>query len=232
MSVSSPVIVALDFDNEHKVLSLVRQFDPSQCRLKVGKQLFTAMGPRIITQLHQLGFDVFLDLKFHDIPNTVEKAVAMACQMNVWMVNVHALGGAAMLQAARAAVDACCGPKPLLIGVTLLTSWQAVDCRQVGLNANLSDQVVRLARLVFDSGLDGVVCSAEEVPLLRSLFGDDFLLVTPGIRLAQDPENDQRRVMTPQAALSQGSDYLVMGRSITQAASPVAQLEQVNALLV
>ena len=229
MSVNQPVIVALDYDSEAEVMSLVSQLSPSQCRLKVGKQLFTALGPTIVEKLQHMGFDIFLDLKFHDIPNTVAKAVLAACELGVWMVNVHAMGGLAMLRAAREAVDGYVKSKPLLIGVTLLTSMAEADLFQMGLTQAPLDYVKRLASLASQAGLDGVVCSAHEAPQLRQQFGDAFVLVTPGIRLDADCQ-DQKRVMTPQAAIDNGSNYLVMGRSITQAEHPPVILQQINKL--
>ena len=216
---NSPLIVALDFDQEHEVMALVSQLSPQDCRLKVGKQLFTACGPAIIKKLHSFGFEVFLDLKFHDIPNTVAQAVKAACELGVWMVNVHASGGRAMLAAARAAVDSFSGAKPYLIAVTVLTSMETTDFTDVGVAGEVMDQVKRLAGLASSCGLDGVVCSAQEALVLRQQLGDQFLLVTPGIRINASCQ-DQKRVMTPQAALANGAHYLVMGRSITQTPNP------------
>ena len=228
--VKKPVIVALDVNTQEQVMALVEPLRPQDCRLKVGKQLFTALGPSIVVQLQSLGFEVFLDLKFHDIPNTVAKAIEAACHLGVWMVNVHALGGERMLRAARQAVDCFEGPKPLLIGVTVLTSMAECDLQGVGLTGSALDNVERLAHTVQAAAFDGVVCSAQEAPRLRQRMGKDFLLVTPGIRFDWNC-NDQKRVVTPQEALNNGSDYLVMGRSITQATSPAHTVAAVNALV-
>jgi orotidine-5'-phosphate decarboxylase len=217
------IIVALDYPDQADALKLVQQLDPSLCRLKVGKQLFTAAGPRFVEDLVKRGFPVFLDLKFHDIPTTVGLACAAAANLGVWMMNVHALGGGAMLRAARAALgDAADRPK--LIAVTLLTSMSEVDMREIGLQDTPQAAVLRLARLTKANGLDGVVCSAQEASMLKQELGKDFNLVTPGIRPATAEVGDQHRVMTPAAALAAGSDYLVIGRPITHAPDPLAAL--------
>lgn len=217
------IIVALDYPDQSDALKLVQQLDPSLCRLKVGKQLFTAAGPRFVEDLVKRGFPVFLDLKFHDIPTTVGLACAAAANLGVWMMNVHALGGGAMLRAARAALgDATDRPK--LIAVTLLTSMSEVDMREIGLQDTPQAAVLRLARLTKANGLDGVVCSAQEASMLKQELGMDFNLVTPGIRPATAEIGDQHRVMTPSAALVAGSDYLVIGRPITHAPDPLAAL--------
>jgi orotidine-5'-phosphate decarboxylase len=217
------IIVALDYPDQADALKLVQQLDPSLCRLKVGKQLFTAAGPRFVEDLVKRGFPVFLDLKFHDIPTTVGLACAAAANLGVWMMNVHALGGGAMLRAARAALgDAADRPK--LIAVTLLTSMSEVDMREIGLQDTSQAAVLRLARLTKANGLDGVVCSAQEASMLKQELGKDFNLVTPGIRPATAEVGDQHRVMTPAAALAAGSDYLVIGRPITHAPDPLAAL--------
>lgn len=222
------ILVALDFSSEVEVLDFIAPLNPASCRLKVGKELFTALGPSLVEKLIERGFDVFLDLKFHDIPNTCAKAVAAAAQLGVWMVNVHASGGRRMMEAAREAVDKA-KHKPLLIGVTVLTSMEPGDLAEVGVTvATADEQVLRLARLTKDSGLDGVVCSAREAPLLRKELGKDFCLVTPGIRPAGAEIGDQRRVVTPTDALAMGSNYLVIGRPITQSKDPVAVLEMIN----
>ncbi|MFT7560738.1 MAG: orotidine-5'-phosphate decarboxylase [Flavobacteriales bacterium] len=224
---SSPkILVALDYEDEEACLALVRQLDPTQCRLKVGKELFTAIGPKIVKSLNELGFEVFLDLKFHDIPNTVAKAVKAAARLGVWMVNVHASGGPRMLAAAREAIDEC-EHKPLLIGVTVLTSMQDEELIALGVQSDVASQVDRLAALCVDAGLDGVVCSAHEVERLKAAHGSSFLTVTPGIRPANSATGDQRRVMTPKEAVDIGSDFLVIGRPITQASLP---LEALNAI--
>jgi orotidine-5'-phosphate decarboxylase len=217
------IIVALDYPDQADALKLVQQLDPSLCRLKVGKQLFTAAGPRFVEDLVKRGFPVFLDLKFHDIPTTVGLACAAAANLGVWMMNVHALGGGAMLRAARAALgDAADRPK--LIAVTLLTSMSEVDMREIGLQDTSQAAVLRLARLTKANGLDGVVCSAQEARMLKQELGMDFNLVTPGIRPATAEIGDQHRVMTPAAALAAGSDYLVIGRPITHTPDPLAAL--------
>jgi orotidine-5'-phosphate decarboxylase len=221
------VIVALDFPAAAPARDLVARWRPEQCRLKVGLELFTAAGPEFVGELASRGFDVFLDLKFHDIPNTVAQACARAAELGVWMLNVHTLGGSAMLRAARAAVDRAV-PRPLLIGVTALTSLSEHELNEVGLTGTMSQQVERLAQLAKDAGLDGVVCSAREAAGLRARFGKGFVLVTPGIRPAGAARDDQQRTTTPAEALSQGADYLVIGRPITQAADPAAMLAAVN----
>ena len=224
----NPIIVALDFDTGEEALALLRQLDPRQCRAKIGKQLFTGSGPDLVRAANDLGFDIFLDLKFHDIPNTVARAVAAAARLGVWMVKVHASGGSAMMEAAREAVDAGPGPRPLLIGVTVLTSLGKDDLVQVGVERDPEEQVSRLAFLAQRAGLDGVVCSAAETRLLRSQLPADFSLVTPGIRRPEDSANDQKRVVGPVQAIQNGSDYLVVGRPITQASSPAAALAAFN----
>ena len=224
----SNIIVALDYDNAAAALTLSETLDPTLCRVKVGSELFTRAGPVLVEQLHMQGFDVFLDLKFHDIPNTVAAAVRSAAGLGVWMVNVHAGGGSRMMLAARDAVDAA-AHKPLLIGVTVLTSMSEVDLAELGHEQAPQERVEHLAKLVFDSGLDGVVCSARETARLRQQCGPEFTLVTPGIRLAGDDVGDQRRVVTPAEALANGSDYLVIGRSITQAEDPLATLVKIHA---
>ncbi len=225
---SSPVIVALDFDTADAALALAQRMDPALCRVKVGKELFTRAGPALVASLHELGFEVFLDLKFHDIPNTVAGAVKAAADMGVWMVNVHASGGSRMMQAAREAVDES-RHKPLLIAVTVLTSMSLQDLAELGWPGDPAERVASLAQLAQSSGLDGVVCSAQESSMLKDLCGDEFALVTPGIRLAGDAAGDQRRVVTPVDAVAGGSDYLVIGRSITQSEDPIATLQQILA---
>ncbi len=227
MSPSVPrVVIALDYSDAASVWALVEKLSPQDCRLKVGKELFTACGPDLVRQLVAKGFDVFLDLKFHDIPNTVAKAVKAARDLGVWMVNVHACGGVRMLEAARAALT---GPAdPLLIAVTVLTSMEEADLQQTGIVAPLEQHIVHLAGLAAASGLDGVVCSAREAAMLRQQFGADFCLVTPGIRPQGSAGDDQRRVVTPQEALRLGSHYLVVGRPVTHAADPAAALQDIN----
>jgi orotidine-5'-phosphate decarboxylase len=224
---NSPVIVALDFASEAEVLNLVEQLSPQLCRLKVGKELFTRCGPQLVTRLQDRGFEVFLDLKFHDIPNTVAGAVRAAADLGVWMVNVHAGGGRRMMSAAAEAL-ANYSSAPLLIGVTVLTSLSTEDLQELGYTESPAERVQRLAALTADCGLDGVVCSAQEAPVLRASHGENFCLVTPGIRLAGDDAGDQRRVVTPADAVSGGASHLVIGRSITGAADPLAALERVQ----
>ncbi|MFM2483241.1 orotidine-5'-phosphate decarboxylase [Celerinatantimonas sp. YJH-8] len=221
------VIVALDFAHKKDCISLVDQLDPHECRLKIGKEMFTLFGPELVKELQAKGFEIFLDLKFHDIPNTVAKAVKAAAELGVWMVNVHASGGERMMQAAREALSEYVKP-PLLIAVTVLTSMEQSDLSALGYIGSVAEQVERLALLAKKSGMDGVVCSAQEAKLLQQCCGADFALVTPGIRLADSKGDDQRRIMTPDSALRAGSHYLVIGRPITQAADPLAMLKTIN----
>lgn len=224
--INSPVVVALDNMTVEASLALADQLDPSQCRLKVGKELFTRCGPDIIKALHQRDFEVFLDLKFHDIPNTTAQAVLAAAELGVWMVNVHASAGLeAMSLAKQRLLDR--GLDTLLIAVTVLTSMDSEALMQTGITDSLDAQVSRLAQLTKQAGLDGVVCSAQEAKVLKALCGQDFKLVTPGIRLAEDNADDQKRICTPSQALIDGSDYLVIGRSITQASDPAAKLQTI-----
>ena len=224
--INSPVVVALDNMTVEASLALADQLDPSQCRLKVGKELFTRCGPGIIKALHQRDFEVFLDLKFHDIPNTTAQAVLAAAELGVWMVNVHASAGLeAMSLAKQRLLDR--DLDTLLIAVTVLTSMDNEALMQTGITDSLDTQVRRLAQLTKQAGLDGVVCSAQEAKALKALCGQDFKLVTPGIRLAEDNADDQKRICTPSQALIDGSDYLVIGRSITQAADPAAKLQTI-----
>lgn len=227
MTVKSPVIVALDYPDAGAALEMAAKLSPDACRVKVGKELFTAAGPALVEKLVGQGFDVFLDLKFHDIPNTVAGAVSAAAKLGVWMVNVHAGGGRRMMEAAANAV-AKQSHKPLLIGVTVLTSMAEEDLRETGVTVKPEDQVSRLARMAKASGLDGVVSSAEECPRIRKECGDDFVLVTPGIRPASSVADDQRRVVTPLDALRKGSDYLVIGRPVTQSSDPLATLAGID----
>ncbi|PLA73667.1 orotidine-5'-phosphate decarboxylase [Hydrogenovibrio sp. SC-1] len=221
------ILIALDFARTSQALDFVNTLDPQSCRLKVGKELFALAGPEFVKQLIARGFDVFLDLKYHDIPNTVAKACQAAAEMGVWMVNVHALGGRKMMMAAKEAI-ANCAHQPKLIAVTILTSMEAEDLEEVGLSGTPQQNVLRLARLAQDSGLDGVVCSAQEATLLREQLGADFCLVTPGIRPKTAAVNDQKRIMTPESAMAAGSSYLVIGRPITQAADPLSELANIN----
>ncbi|CAG9297153.1 orotidine-5'-phosphate decarboxylase [Celerinatantimonas diazotrophica] len=224
------VIIALDFDKKEQCLDFVHQLDPKACRLKIGKEMFTRFGPELVEYLQSLGFDIFLDLKFHDIPNTVAKAVQSAADLGVWMVNVHASGGRRMMTAAKEALKAYEKP-PKLIAVTVLTSMESQDLQEVGYTSDVAEQVKRLATLSVDCGLDGVVCSAQESHLLRQYCPDEFLLVTPGIRLNDSASDDQRRIMTPEKALAEGSSYLVVGRPITQSENPVQVLNAINTSL-
>ncbi|MBS1156574.1 MAG: orotidine 5-phosphate decarboxylase [Proteobacteria bacterium] len=227
MNIDPRVIVALDYPSAELALEFARRVSPQLCRLKVGKELFTVAGPQLVEKLVAMGFSVFLDLKFHDIPNTVAQACKSAAQLGVWMVNVHTLGGRRMMETAREALEAL-PQRPLLIGVTVLTSMNETDLAEIGLPAP-AIQVERLARLAKASGLDGVVCSAQESALLKAACGREFKLVTPGIRPATASLDDQNRVMTPEAAMAAGSDYLVIGRPITQSTDPVATLQSINA---
>lgn len=221
------VIVALDVPSR-QALDLAAKLDPELCRLKVGKELFTRAGPALVQQLIGLNFDVFLDLKFHDIPNTVARACAAAAELGVWMINVHTLGGAKMLAAARESLEAVGAGSPLLVGVTILTSLGDAELTAVGLSGNAAANVARLARLAQETGMDGVVCSAKETRQLRADLGADFLLVTPGIRLQGENVHEQQRVATPATAMADGSDYLVVGRPVIQADNPMSVLLTIN----
>ena len=221
-------MVALDVATQHELNQLLDQLDPAQCRVKVGKELFTLFGPSVLDQLHARGFEVFLDLKFHDIPNTVAAAVRAPAEKGVWMVNVHASGGSKMMRAARAALADFGDRAPLLIAVTVLTSMQDSDLAEQGISRSAAEQVSHLARLAEDSGMDGVVCSAQEAPVLRKERGSHFLLVTPGIRPADSARDDQQRVATPQEAMAMGSNYLVIGRPVSRADNPLAALNTIN----
>ncbi|BCL69129.1 orotidine 5'-phosphate decarboxylase [Vibrio nigripulchritudo] len=229
--IDQKVIVALDYDKQEDALAFVDRIDPSTCRLKVGKEMFTLFGPEFVRELHKRGFSVFLDLKFHDIPNTCSKAVRAAAELGVWMVNVHAGGGERMMSASREILEPYGKDRPLLIGVTVLTSMEQNDLAGIGLDVAPQEQVVRLANLTKRSGLDGVVCSAQEASLLKSELDREFKLVTPGIRPAGAAVGDQKRIMTPVDAIEAGSDYLVIGRPITQAADPAKVLAEINATL-
>ncbi|MFT4766309.1 MAG: orotidine-5'-phosphate decarboxylase [Oleispira sp.] len=226
----SPIVVALDYPTPKQALEMAKQLDPTRCRVKVGKELFTASGPAILEQLHKLNFDVFLDLKFHDIPNTCAGAVAAAAELGVWMVNVHASGGERMMNAAAEAI-ANKNNKPILIAVTVLTSMEQSDLAGIGLDISPQQQVERLAKLSKQSGMDGVVSSAQEIELIKDICGKDFLTITPGIRPAGSASGDQRRIMTPEEAVNVGGDYLVIGRPITQSTNPKeACLDIINSL--
>jgi orotidine-5'-phosphate decarboxylase len=230
MSCTSPIIVALDFPTAAAALALAAQLEPRQCRLKVGKELFTRCGPSIVEALQAKGFEVFLDLKFHDIPNTTAMAVKAAAELGVWMVNVHCSGGLRMMAACRETLEQINGPKPLLIGVTVLTSMEREDLAGIGLDLEPQAQVLRLAGLAQQAGLDGLVCSAQEASALKAAH-PRLQLVTPGIRPAGSAQDDQRRILTPAQALQAGSDYLVSGRPISQAANPQQALAAVLAQL-
>lgn len=224
--IDSPIVVALDFQEAQQALAFAAQIDPALCKLKVGKELFTSAGPQLVEQLVNQGFKVFLDLKFHDIPNTVAKACEAASKLGVWMLNVHASGGSAMMQSALEGTSkgSTGTPTPYLIAVTVLTSMNQAALHELGIEANIEQHVLRLAQLTKTAGLDGVVCSAQEATLIRQHIGQDFLLVTPGIRPSFASKDDQSRILTPSQALAVGSNYLVIGRPITQAADPIQAL--------
>lgn len=223
----SPVVVALDYENQKDALNLVSKLDPSLCRLKVGKEMFTHFGPSFVTELQQRNFDVFLDLKFHDIPNTTAKAVKAAADLGVWMVNVHASGGRRMMEAAREILTPFGETRPLLIAVTVLTSMEQADLVDLGLNVTPEQQVERLATLAKHANMDGVVCSAQEAAMLKQRCGKEFKLVTPGIRPSFAAVDDQKRIMTPAEALAVGVDFMVIGRPITKAADPLDALTKI-----
>ncbi len=223
MNSEPKIIVALDVESKQEAQQIVSQLNPSLCRLKVGKSLFTSLGPEWVHQAQALGFDVFLDLKFHDIPFQVASSCRDAAQLGVWMMNVHALGGIKMMKAAREAIDSYhqkTNRRPLLIGVTLLTSHSEEDLKEIGLSGTLNENVLRLAGNCYEAGLDGVVCSAQEASQIKATFGKEFLCVTPGIRLKDQNRHDQIRVLTPVDAVNAGSDYLVMGRAILESSNP------------
>lgn len=222
----SRIIVALDFDNEAQALSLAQKLDPAWCKLKVGLELFVSSGPGIVEKLATLGFDVFLDLKYHDIPNTVARACRAAADTGAWMINIHSLGGERMMQAAREAVDSC-SHRPHLVAVTILTSHADDELLRIGLSEKPADAVLRLAEMARINGIDGVVCSPHEASALRSQAGNEFILVTPGVRPADSDAGDQRRIMTPEQAMAAGADYLVIGRPITQHADPAARAREI-----
>ncbi len=228
---ASPVVVALDYDNRDKALAFVDRIDPRDCRLKVGKEMFTLFGPQLVRDLQQRGFDIFLDLKFHDIPNTTAHAVKAAAELGVWMVNVHASGGARMMTAAKEALSSFGNDAPLLIAVTVLTSMEASDLQDLGITSSPAEHAERLARLTQQCGLDGVVCSAQEAVRFKSVLGQSFKLVTPGIRPQGSAAGDQRRIMTPEEAQLAGVDYMVIGRPVTQSADPAATLKAINVSL-
>ena len=221
------IVIALDYANAQEALNFVEQLDSTLCRLKVGKELFTAAGPQLVEALVAKGFGVLLDLKLHDIPTTVAKACEAASRLGVWMLNVHASGGSAMMEAAREGVERS-GQKPILIAVTVLTSMNQQMLNEVGVAGSVADQVLNLAALTQKSGLDGVVCSVQEAPAIRKVLGDKFCLVTPGIRPSDAALDDQSRVVTPSQALTLGSSYLVIGRPITQSQNPLETLRKIH----
>lgn len=224
---STKLIIALDFSNQTEALTLVEKLNNKQCAVKIGLEMFTNFGPDFVRQLVSMGFKVFLDLKFHDIPNTVAKACQACAELGVWMINVHASGGLAMMKAARQAIEPYGITRPLLIAVTILTSLDDNDLAAVGMNTSVNTQAAKLAKLAKTAQLDGVVCSAYEVPEIKMLCGESFLTVTPGIRLRGDAVHDQTRVMTPVQAVKNGSDFLVIGRSITTAQEPAMLLQKI-----
>ncbi|TWH64960.1 orotidine-5'-phosphate decarboxylase [Azomonas agilis] len=226
MLCQTPIIVALDFSSAQEALALADQLDPRLCRVKVGKELFTRCGPSVVESLQARGFEVFLDLKFHDIPNTTAQAVKAAADLGVWMVNVHCSGGVRMMAACREILDQSTNNRPLLIGVTVLTSLEQADLAELGLSVTPEQQVLRLAGLAQHAGLDGLVCSAQEASLLKREY-PSLQLVTPGIRPVGSVQDDQRRVLTPVQAIAAGSDYLVIGRPITQASQPIQVLQDI-----
>lgn len=228
MSSQNCVIVSLDFPDGKQALDLCQKLDPNSCKLKIGKELFTREGPALVENLLASDFDIFLDLKYHDIPNTVASACRAAADLGVWMLNVHASGGRKMMEAASEALDKSTH-KPLLIAVTVLTSMSQEDLNELGVNKTVDEQVLMLANLAKTSGLNGVVCSAKEANSLKTELGEDFCLVTPGIRPADSSSDDQKRIMTPPEAIAAGSHYLVIGRPITKAEDPLAALESINA---
>jgi orotidine-5'-phosphate decarboxylase len=225
------IVVALDFERKSDALELIDRLDPNLCRLKIGKEMFTHFGPDFVTQVQNKGFDVFLDLKFHDIPNTVAKAVKAAADLGVWMVNVHASGGSKMMQAARDILKPYGDKAPILIAVTVLTSMSEEDLLDLGITQSPEQQVNFLAGLAHKAGMDGVVCSAQEAVMLKQNYGTDFKLITPGIRTADASVDDQKRIMTPQRAVEAGSDYLVIGRAITKSENPIQTMKDIYSSL-
>jgi len=228
MTEAKKIIVALDFDDIKQATNFVDQITPESCRLKVGKEMFTLFGPQWVSELVERGFDVFLDLKFHDIPNTVAKACIAAANLGVWMVNVHAAGGINMMKAARQALESFGDNRPLLTAVTVLTSMDSEQYSKVGFTRSIKEQVLHFAKMAQESGLDGVVCSAREAAFLSEQLGDEFKLVTPGIRPKGSDTGDQSRVMTPNQAIAAGSSYLVIGRPITKSSDPLKTLCEIS----
>jgi len=225
---NSPIIVALDYHNAKDAQNFVDQIDPTLCQLKIGKELFTVAGPELVRKLVNRGYRVFLDLKYHDIPNTVAQACVAAADLGVWMMNVHALGGSRMMEAASEALSQTGRDRPLLIAVTILTSMSDEDLVEIGIQTSAASQVLTLSQLAKKAGCDGVVCSAQEARKLRQTNGENFVLVTPGIRPKGSDTGDQRRIMTPEQALQNGSNYLVIGRPVTQADNPIEALQLIN----
>ena len=223
---NSKIIVALDFGSLSETEDFLKKVKGQNCRVKVGKELFTNEGPNVIKLIQQYGFEIFLDLKFHDIPNTVSRAIKASCNLGVWMVNVHASGGKQMLLAAREAVDSSSN-KPILIAVTILTSYDNYSFQELGFKNNLLDQIAYLATLSENSGMDGIVCSANDIPSIKPLVKEKFQFITPGVRLTNS-NDDQKRVTTPEDAITQGSNYLVIGRPITSSEDPAALIEKIN----
>ncbi|BAH82951.1 orotidine-5'-phosphate decarboxylase [Candidatus Ishikawella capsulata] len=226
---NSPVILALDYKNLNETLSLVDCIDPESCRLKVGKEMFTLFGPYLVKLLQERGFEVFLDLKFYDIPNTTGRAVAAAAELGVWMLNLHANGGTRMMNTARKILDSLGKDAPKLIAVTILTSMEKQDLYEIGIHSTPFEHAERLARLAYECNLDGVVCSPKEANHFKQIFGKDFILVTPGIRFINSDmdEDDQRRIMTPQQAHLSGADYIVVGRPVTESTNPIFTLTSI-----
>jgi orotidine-5'-phosphate decarboxylase len=225
--IDTKIIVALDYADMAKAHELINQLDPERCKLKVGKEMFTRFGPSFVQKLVKNGFKVFLDLKFHDIPNTVRKSCEAACDLGVWMVNVHALGGAEMIRAARRGIGNSTD-RPLLTAVTILTSHDQNSLAEIGLGGDIPAEVRRLGRLACENGADGVVCSAHEVEVIRETTSQEFLAVTPGIRLLTDSPADQKRIMTPKSAIIKGANYLVIGRSISESAEPMSVIQEIE----
>ncbi|MFL2964250.1 MAG: orotidine-5'-phosphate decarboxylase [Methylophilaceae bacterium] len=223
---NSKIIVALDFGSLSETEDFLKKVKGQNCRVKVGKELFTNEGPNVIKLIQQYGFEIFLDLKFHDIPNTVSRAIKASCNLGIWMVNVHASGGKQMLLAAREAVDSSSN-KPILIAVTILTSYDNYSFQELGFKNNLLDQIAYLATLSENSGMDGIVCSANDIPSIKPLVKEKFQFITPGVRLTNS-NDDQKRVTTPEDAIKQGSNYLVIGRPITSSKDPAALIEKIN----
>lgn len=230
ISAQSPIIVALDNMDDHQALTLADSLEPSLCRLKVGKELFTKYGTQLVKSLQQRKFDIFLDLKFHDIPNTTAQAVLSAADLGVWMVNVHAsCGRTAMQRVKHRLIEK--NYDTLVIGVTVLTSMSQQDLTDIGITDSVEEHVKRLALLTQQAGLDGVVCSAQEAKMLKALCGKDFKLITPGIRMPDDDSNDQTRICTPKQAMENGADFLVIGRSITDSHNPAEKLDMILSTL-